>query len=121
MMFDFLTGYVRGERPSARSTGAARAAAGSTSAIMTGELQDINLRLNRLLLVMEAMWSLLREKGYTDKDLLARLAEVEAADGGAEGVRTPHPHRCPGCDAMVEAGRTRCPYCGRRLGSPTES
>lgn len=118
-MFDFLAGFVMGERSAARAASMARAAAGSASAATTGEIHDINVRIGRLLLVIEAMWTLLREHGHTDEELVARIREVDAADGSIDGIRTLRPVPCPACDSMVEAGRATCPFCGHPFEPPS--
>ncbi len=121
-MFDFLMGYVLGERAASRAAAFSRsagAAAGSTGA---GEIYDLDLRVDRLLLVVDAMWSLLRENGYSDEDLAARIRELDEADGSLDGRKTPQPTRCPSCDSMVQVGRSTCAFCGTTVapGSPMD-
>ena len=44
-------------------------------------------RVDRLLMVIEAMWSLLKENGYTDEQLAARIKDLDESDGSADGRR----------------------------------
>jgi hypothetical protein len=97
-----------------RSAGAA--AAGS----VTGELHDVNERIDRLLLVVDALWTLLKDTGYTDEQLRERIHEIDLADGVADGRRTPRPVRCTSCDSMVEVGRATCAFCGAPVDGPTD-
>jgi hypothetical protein len=110
-MLDFLMGYVMGERSAARAAAFARSAGGSAGTT-AGEFHDINQRVDRLILVVDAMWSLLKDSGWTDEQLRARLEELDLADGVADGRRTPKPAACGGCGSMVEVGRSTCAFCG---------
>jgi hypothetical protein len=112
---DFLIGYVMGERAASRAAAFSRSAGASAGAQLTGDLHDVNERIDRLLLVVDAMWSMLRERGYTDEDLAARIRSIDAADGVVDGARKPLPRRCTKCDSMVEPGRRSCAFCGAEL------
>lgn len=116
-MFDFLMGYVMGERAASRAATFARSAGASAAAGTAGELHDVNNRVDRLLLVVDAMWSLLKESGWTDEQLAQRIQDIDAADGVMDGRRTPQAQRCPKCDAMVEPSRSSCAFCGEPMGS----
>ncbi|MDH4306691.1 MAG: hypothetical protein OEX04_04360 [Acidimicrobiia bacterium] len=117
-MFDFLMGYVMGERTAARAATMARAAAGASAGAVAGEFHDVNERVDRLILVVDAMWSLLKESGWTDEQLKARILEIDSEDGVVDGRLTPQRHRCTKCDSMVEPGRSTCTYCGADLAAP---
>jgi hypothetical protein len=112
---DFLVGYVLGERAAARAGSFARSAGAAAGAKVTGDLHDLNERINRLLLVVDAMWSMLKERGYTDEDLVERIKAIDEEDGVADGVRKPRPRKCPNCAAMVEPGRRSCAFCGGEM------
>jgi len=112
IMVDFLTGYVLGERSASRAAALSRSAGGAAGAQITGELADLDQRIDRLLLVVDALWSILRERGYTDEDLAHRISQIDSQDGTIDGARTPRPRPCPNCQSMVEPGRARCAFCG---------
>lgn len=120
-MFDFLTGYVLGERAASRAAALSRDSAAAAGAATAGELADLEARLDRLVLVVEALWSLLAESGYTDSQLADRIRALDAADGTADGRLTPRPVPCRSCGAMVEAGRETCAFCGTAVSSPPGS
>lgn len=111
-MLEFLTGYVIGRESAARAAGMARSAGAADVAAATGEIHDVDTRIDRLLLVVEAMWSILRDDGYSDEQLIARIEELDASDGAVDGVRLTKPVPCPDCGAMVEVGRATCAFCG---------
>lgn len=114
-MVDFLTGYVLGERAASRAAALSRSAGAAAGARVTGDLADLDARIDRLLLVVDALWSLLKERGYTDEDLAHRISQVDAADGTVDGARTPRPRPCPSCRSMVEPGRSTCAFCGAEV------
>lgn len=120
-MFDFLTGYVLGERSATRAAALARDAAGAAGAVTAGEVADLEARLDRLVLVVEALWSLLAESGYTNEQLAERIRTLDAADGSADGRLTPRPVPCRSCGAMVEPGRATCAFCGAPVAAPPGS
>lgn len=117
-MFDFLIGYVAGERTAARAATYARSAGASSAGQTTAELMEVNNRVDRLLLVVDAMWSLLRESGWTDAQLRQRIEDLDSSDGLMDGRRTPLARQCPKCAAMVGAERSTCAFCGADM--PTE-
>lgn len=73
----------------------------------------IDQRVDQLLLVVQAMWTLVREKtGLTEADLLARVTELDAHDGVPDGRVTKPPVKCARCGAGVARKFNRCLFCG---------
>ncbi len=112
-MLDFVMGYVMGHHSAAQAAAFARGAAGAAGAVTSGRIHDVDERVDRLLLVVQAMWSLLRDAGLTDEELAARIAELDLADGRADGQARPEPQVCPDCDSKIPAGFDHCQICGR--------
>jgi len=75
--------------------------------------ESVEQRLDRALVTMEAMWTLLRERlQITDEDLAKRIVEVDESDGILDGrVRRP-PRSCPHCNKTIPGRFPRCLYCG---------
>ena len=49
-------------------------------------VQSVDMQLDRLTLVCQAMWELLRERtGLTESQLLAKVTEVDLRDGKLDG------------------------------------
>lgn len=70
-------------------------------------------RIERLLLLADAMWELLSERaGVTDEELAAKVREIDARSGEVDGRRPRTIRRCTSCQAAVEHGRGTCAYCG---------
>ncbi len=116
-MLEFIFGYVMGEKAAVRAATFARSAGSADAASQAMALGDLDERLDRLLLVVESMWSLMKEHGYTDEQLASRIRQIDAEDGTEDGRRTLRPTRCPKCNSMVEPGRTTCTYCGAAIAS----
>lgn len=114
-MFEFVTGYVMGSRQAGRAAGLA-GAAGTFTSSQTSKVHNVNDRLDRLVMVVEAMWSLLEESGYTREQLEERILEMDTADGEADGQARRDKLRCPGCDSVVLEGTGRCQICGAEVG-----
>lgn len=113
MGLSFLSGYVLGQH----GTQSARLAilSGSGSGPSVEDLLDVHDRVDRLVLVVEAMWSLLEEGGYAADQLKDRIAEIDNADGQADGKRTAQVAQCRACGSKVAAGLVACQFCGTRV------
>ena len=113
MGLTFLTGYVLGQhgKQSARLASTAANQSGSS----TENLLDLHDRVDRLTLVVDGMWSLLEDAGYTDEQLRARIEEIDLADGVQDGRRTQLAAQCAECGAKVAAGLSSCQFCGTAL------
>lgn len=118
-MLDFMWGYVMGQKSASQAAAFARSA--GTADAMTSHLRmiDVDERIDRLVLLVEAMWALLREQGLSDEDLAAKLMELDQSDGSLDGRRTPAPSTCRSCGSKVAAGLAACQFCGTAL--PTGS
>lgn len=70
-------------------------------------------RVERLLIVNEAMWELCSERlGITEEELSARAAAIDGRDGTMDGRRPRPQRRCGACDAVVPSTRPTCAFCG---------
>lgn len=80
------------------------------------ELRRAHERTDRLALVCQALWELLRERaGLSENDLVQRIREIDLRDGVADGRITPVPVVCPACHRQSTSRREECLYCGTRL------
>ena len=69
--------------------------------------------LARTLMICEAMWELVRDKGgLTDADLFAKIEEVDLRDGVLDGKNHVKTVPCPQCQRTVSTRHARCLYCG---------
>jgi hypothetical protein len=112
-MIPLIGGYVMGRRTAAKI---AVLSAGSGSAGSIEALAEVDARVDRLLLVIEAMWSILKDDGHTDEELAARIAEIDKSDGSVDGRKSLAPVTCKSCGSKVMAGLPRCQTCGTETG-----
>jgi hypothetical protein len=79
------------------------------------EVEDLRGDVERLLLVTEALWRIVRERlEFTDADLVKRIHEVDLEDGKLDGRKGTTPVRdCPHCQRKLLKHRPVCFYCGK--------
>lgn len=111
-MLEFLLGYSAGSKTASRAAALARSAAASDVSIHTSRVEDLNERIDEMALVLRGMWALLEEQGFTNDRLLAKLEELDHADGTPDGRVKQEPTSCSSCDAKVPQGLAKCQYCG---------
>ena len=78
------------------------------------EIQLLESEVERLLMITEALWSILQEKfGYDDQELVKRIVMIDMRDGKLDGkVAAVGPKSCPKCNRTLFKHRPRCLYCG---------
>jgi len=81
------------------------------------KLEAMQGDLERLLMISEALWTILKEKhGYTDEDLLRRISAIDLRDGRLDGkVERQGPIQCPQCGRNNKSNRPACLYCATPL------
>ena len=73
-------------------------------------------RMNRLSLLCQAMWEMLRERAeFTDDQLAAKVLEVDMRDGRGDGRIATQVHDCPSCGRKTNSKRSVCVICGAEL------
>jgi len=81
------------------------------------EVARLQVQVERLLMITEALWGILKEQnGFDDKELQKRIVEIDLRDGRMDGrVAATPPTPCPKCGRMVLKQSLRCMYCGEPL------
>ncbi len=70
-------------------------------------------KVERMALVNAAMWSLISDKlGITADELMAKIREVDAMDGRADGKISSNAKSCPKCNRIMNSTTGNCLYCG---------
>jgi hypothetical protein len=104
------------------STGPARSA-GAESAARSAKTQvaELGFEVERLLMITEALWGILKEHhGYKDEELARRVAEIDLRDGKLDGkVAKTAPARCQKCSRALNRKHSKCLYCGTEIGRDT--
>jgi hypothetical protein len=75
---------------------------------------ELETRFNRLALISEALWDLLKDRhGYTEEELRDWVTLTDLKDGKLDGrVRqTTAPVNCVKCNRIVSRAFARCMYC----------
>jgi len=77
------------------------------------EIARLEQKIDRLSLISQAMWTLLKERtDFQEKDLIERITKLDMEDGKLDGRRTKPPEKCPKCDAYICNHFGRCLFCG---------
>lgn len=81
------------------------------------EAGQLRQELERLLLITEAVWTILEEKlGVTEADLVREMVKIDMRDGKLDGRVAPGgPTPCPSCQRTLFKHRPRCLYCGELI------
>ena len=75
--------------------------------------EDLDERIDRLLLLTEAMWELLsKHLGFTDEHLAHMVATIDHRDGHLDNRAARPARRCQACESAVPADRPTCQFCG---------
>lgn len=114
---DFIAGYLMGSAMTGRA-GRYRAAAATMAEGVPGAAAQLDLdeRIDRLAVVVEAMWAMLEEQGYRAEDLEAKIVELasQALEAPVESGMY-----CRQCEALVPRGMETCQFCGEPTGRGT--
>lgn len=108
-MFGFVSGYLGGKKALSRAAKASAQAneGGLTAAFAPDPVADLTDRMDRMTLVVEGLWELLRQHGHTDEELEHIVGELHA--------RSTETIRCAECGSTV-SGSPRCQICGAESG-----
>jgi len=90
------------------------------------KLRELEQRYERMTLVTNALWQLLKaHTGLTDADLKKYIEKVDLSDGVRDGKLTINKGAmdCPHCSRRVLKRATICAWCGGKLtsGDPFQS
>jgi hypothetical protein len=118
-MLEFFLGYSMGERSATRTASLARSAAVADGTRHTNRMEDLNERVDRLVMILRAMWALMEEQGMTSEQLMAKIEEIDLQDGLADGQVREQLVECPSCQSKVAPGLRACQLCGTEVRSDT--
>jgi hypothetical protein len=83
----------------------------------SSEVVILEFQVERLLMITEALWDVLKEKhGYSDGELMKRVAMIDLKDGKLDGkVAKSEPSQCPKCQRALNRRHLFCIYCGEQV------
>ncbi|MFH0952699.1 MAG: hypothetical protein V1873_00035 [Verrucomicrobiota bacterium] len=96
---------------------AAAAQAQAKAGQVKTDLEMLQYDIERLLMITEALWGILKEKyNLEDSVLIDRVLEIDQRDGRLDGRVAPGPPAsCPKCGRTLERKRPFCLYCGQPI------
>ena len=78
--------------------------------------RTLQRRVDKLALICEAMWEMIRERtDLTEDDLAAKVEEIDLRDGKLDGKVEAKPIPCPKCNRRSPSRFERCLYCGQPM------
>ena len=83
------------------------------------QLRELTAQVQRLQLLNQAFWELIRDRlNLTDADFERVAHEVDMRDGVADGKMTQTGLQCPNCGRISSSKHWRCLYCGQEFKKP---
>jgi hypothetical protein len=114
-VLDFYLGYAMGQQTATRAASLARSAAAADGTRHTNRIEDLNERVDRLVMVLRATLALLEEQGITQDRLMAKIQELDLQDGTDDNRLREGVVDCPSCESKVAPGLRRCQFCGTEV------
>jgi len=98
----------------------ARARQSESLAIESMEsVRELRHQVERLSLLNQALWELIRERArLTDADLERKAAEIDMRDGTEDGKMGGGAVTCPTCRRVSNSKHYKCLYCGELFEKP---
>jgi hypothetical protein len=124
-VLDFYLGYAMAQQSATRAASLARSAAAADGTRHSNRIEDLNERVDRLVMILRATLALLEEQGITPERLMAKIEELDLQDGADDGQLREGVVDCPSCESKVAPGLRRCQFCGTEVraedGHPIDS
>tara|TARA_R110001592_G_scaffold254843_3_gene518328 strand:- start:1474 stop:1845 length:372 start_codon:yes stop_codon:yes gene_type:complete len=102
------------------AAGSVRSASADNQALESREnIRELRHQVERLSLLNQALWELIRDKaGLTDADLERMAKEIDLRDGTEDGKMGGGAVTCPTCLRVSNAKHYKCLYCGELFAKP---
>ncbi|MCB0988339.1 MAG: hypothetical protein H6519_00785 [Microthrixaceae bacterium] len=79
-------------------------------------IDDLEERVDRLLLLTESMWELLsKHLGFTDEHLVHMVRTLDLSDGQLDNKVNRPARKCQNCQSAVPKDRATCQFCGTEV------
>jgi hypothetical protein len=114
-MLEYFLGYAMGQQTATRAASLARSAAVADGTLHTNRIEDLNERVDKLLMIVRAMWALMEEQGLTAAQLMAKIEELDLQDGVDDDQVRDKLVECPSCQSKVAPGLRACQLCGTEV------
>jgi len=117
-MLEFYLGYSMGQSSAVKAASLARSAAVADGTHHTNRIEDLNERIDRLVMIMRATLALLEELGITPERLMEKINELDLQDG-VDDERVRDLVEYPSCQSKVAPGLRNCQLCGTEVRADT--
>ena len=109
----FVAGAAEQMARANRAQSAGERAARAAAAVRT-QNEAIISDVEKLFMLTEALWTILKEEhGYSDEELIRRIEEIDLRDGRLDGrVAEQQNPLCPKCGRVLIGSHPVCLYCG---------
>jgi hypothetical protein len=114
-MLEFVLGYGMGQKSAARAYALSRTAATTDGTTPTRRIEELDERIDKLAMIVRAMWALLEGQGLTADQLIAKLEEIDLLDGVVDDQIRPRVVDCPSCHSKVAVGLKACQFCSAQV------
>ncbi len=111
-MLEYFLGFTMGQQSATRAASLARSAAVADGTHHTNRIEDLNERVDKLLMIVRAMWALMEEQGMTPEQLMAKIDELDLQDGVDDDQVRSQIVECPSCQSKVAPNLRACQLCG---------
>ena len=80
------------------------------------EVEFLRHEMERILIINQALWEIIKETNHLDKDLLyKKMIEIDGRDGKVDGkVSKSPPKHCEKCNQILPRDKPFCFYCGNK-------
>jgi len=79
-------------------------------------IEELQRQVERLIIVNQAVWELLKESNFANEDkLLNKIEEIDLRDGSVDGKISQTIKVCQRCHRNSNSKRLTCLYCGEAL------
>ena len=113
----FSAGAAAANRAETNAANMASQRAASEANRARTEIENVKFDVEKLLMITEALWIILKEQlGYDDEELIRRINEIDMRDGRLDGkVKESVNPNCPECDRVLIGRMNKCLYCGTEV------
>lgn len=118
-MLEFYLGYSMGQSSATRAASLARSAAVADGTHNKNRIEDLNERIDRLVMILRATLALLEDQGITPEKLMAKMKELDLQDGTGDDRVRENIAECPSCQSKVAPGLRNCQLCGTEVRADT--
>lgn len=111
--------YGSDERVSWSQDDAVLQATSQSQTTSLARIRELDLEIQRLKLLNQALWELLRDRlNLKDADLEKVVHDVDMRDGVEDGRMTNTALKCPTCGRVSSSKHWKCLYCGQQFEKP---